>query len=737
MEKQIISHIRHETIPQEEWIIQTNKDHCRGVAELAGRFAGEFGCAEWGRAMGLLHDKGKEKRDFQNYIRKVTGYDPAAPPYDDKTHAYVGALLADKIYGKGLSLVLANAIMGHHAGLYDYPDFEEKMKSPLPGEIEDDVPRCTLPPKKLEEPRDFHHFVRVLYSCLVDADFLDTERFMNPEAFRQRFSGIEKIDELSNSLGKFLSDIKKNAPDTRVNRIRDRVQELCREAAGRQPGFYSLTVPTGGGKTLSSIVWAVNHALKYGKKRIIIAIPYTSIIVQTAENLRGVFGAENVLEHHSNFEPGQLCEEDNSLKYKMKLATENWDYPIVVTTNVQLFESLFSNKPSSCRKLHNICNSVLILDEVQTLPVEYLQPIVDSLKTFQRCFGVSVLFTTASLPAFEGRHKGSGQTVFSGIDGIEEIVPSECHLHEELRRVSLSFDKEACDYDTIARRISEHDKVLCIVNTRRDAREIYSRLPKEELTLHLSRMMCPKHLSWTIAKIKQTLKDKSCKVIRVVATQLIEAGVDIDFPVVYRQMAGLDSILQAAGRCNREGKLSCATAYIFSLKGSRSNGYIRQTVDAQKTMLEVSGEADWFAPETMKKYFEQVYCRIPDFDKAMVKEYLYKPCELSFKTAAEQFKLIDDTGQPVIVNYGDSLDLVEQLRQHGPSYSLMKQLNQYTVMIRQNDFEEFKKSTLAQEVTEGTGIYVVAAEGQYSQDVGLILENHWLDEILIIGWMKY
>lgn len=261
----------------------------------------------------------------------------------------------------------------------------------------------------------------MLYSCLVDADYLDTEHFMLPEQFRLR-GGKSTVEELLLKLEVYLSNLKRNVSNTEINRIRNEVQQYCIDASEDDVDFYSLTVPTGGGKTLSSVLWALRHANKNGLRRIIIAIPYTSIITQTAATLRNIFGDENVLEHHSNV---NLMDE-NEGSQRLKLATENWDYPIVVTTNVQLFESLFSNKPSDCRKLHNIVNSVLILDEVQTLPMGFLQPIVDTLDTLKRVFNVSILFTTASQPVLNGRIEGTNPLVgFDALPQIKEIVPQK------------------------------------------------------------------------------------------------------------------------------------------------------------------------------------------------------------------------------------------------------------------------------------------------------------------------
>ena len=723
-----ISHIRKNQYGE---IIsyQSNEEHCIGVAELAKQFASEFGMGNWGYVLGILHDKGKEKKEFQEYIQDVNGI-PGHKHWTKKgkAHAYVGALLAQGLYGKVATTFFGNAICGHHAGLYDYFELEKMISSSdLPSEVQMQTDAIQLNKAKFTlTENQINHLVRVLFSCLVDADYLDTEKFMNVSSASQR-GHHKKLSELLILLEDHFCKLNNNSEDSTVNVIRRCVQEQCIKMSSGETGFYSLTVPTGGGKTLSSLLWAMRHAVCNGQKRIIIAIPYTSIIVQTASVLKSIFGEENVLEHHSQFTIDSIIDKD--IRLKAKLASENWDYPIVVTTNVQLFESMFSNKPSDCRKLHNIANSVIILDEVQTLPTDYLQPIVDALKSYQRMFGISVLFTTASQPVLSGLIEGCNpKAAFQGIDGITEIIPKEYALHDRLRRVCLEIDNTGSTYDEIADRLSRHDKVLCIVNTRNDAREIFKRLPKEGMTIHLSRMMCPRHVTKAIQEIKQALSYNSETVIRVVATQLIEAGVDIDFPVVYRQEAGLDSILQAAGRCNREGKLDMATAYVFSL--SVEHKLYGSIIDANNARLGMINVNDWFAPETMTEYFRQLYCRKETFDKKDIKTLLYKPTEMCFAEAAKDFRLIEETGKTVYVNMDYSLELIERLKSDGITYSLMKELSQYSVNIHERDFQKLNSYEAIEEVIEG--IYVVKDRAQYDENIGLRLDNHWMNEILTI-----
>ena len=725
--KTIISHVRQ---PSKE--TQSNDAHQQGVANIAEAFAAEFDMGEWGRVLGLLHDKGKEKKAFQQHIIKESGLDPSVRVEGDCSHAYVGALIAQKQYPK-IAPLIAQPIAGHHRGLYDYSVYLDEMKREIPKDVTLDAPIPIQPRLPKMEKHDLHHFVRMLFSCLVDADSLDTEAFMNTEQAKLRGSHTS-MWELLMMLEKHLQEKRSNSPDTEVNRIRNYVQEQCVKASQEACGFYSLTVPTGGGKTLASILWALHHAVKNNKQRVIIAIPYTSIIVQTAATLKGIFGEDNVLEHHSNINPEDI--KDEELCERIQLATENWDYPIIVTTNVQLFESLFSNKRSDCRKLHNIVKSVIILDEVQTLPLGFYKPIVYTLDTLQRVFAVSVLFTTASQPILSGRIEGTNPNAsFDALPSVREIIPEEARLHEKLRRVELQFMEEANTYDEVARELARHQRVLCIVNTRRDAKELYDRLPKEGVCLHLSRMMCPAHVSDTIAHIKEALKNQGGNPIRVIATQLIEAGVDIDFPVVFRQEAGLDSILQAAGRCNREGKQRICTTYVFSLGKEHPlpTGFISQTNNAR---LSIGKQHDWFAPETMNSYFRQLHCRIDSFDSVTVKgvkysmqELLYK-IDVEFEKAAEVFHLIDDQTRSVIVNWNGSLKYYQQLISQGPSYSLMKKLSQYSVNIREQDFRTLQNIGAINEPFEN--IYAITNPGFYKADTGLTMENQWLEETFII-----
>ena len=691
---------------------------------MSARFADAFGMSEWGKVLGLLHDIGKEKKAFQQHIMKESGYQPDIKVEGDYNHSYVGGLIAQKLFPEATP-ILSNIIMGHHRGLYDDGDWKERMKQEIPPEV--NIPNIEAQlqvPARRVAPDDFHHIVRMLYSCLVDADYLDTEAFMTPEQAQLRGSRATMRD-LCLKLDAHLEKLNERAPDSEVNRIRRYVQQCCKDSSDGPIDYYSLTVPTGGGKTLSSLLWALRHAVKNDLQRIIIAIPYTSIIVQTAATLKAIFGEENVLEHHSN------VEEDggnNEITKQLQLASENWDYPIVVTTNVRFFESLFSNKPSQCRKLHNIAKSVVILDEVQTLPLEFLQPIINTFKSLKNVFGTSFLFTTASQPILDGTIRGTNRlNQFEALPQIHEIIPAEARLHDKLRRVELEINNAPQSYDDVAKQITQHDRVLCIVNTRKDAKELFERLPQKGLTLHLSRMMYPAHVRETIETIKAALKDENQKIIRVIATQLIEAGVDIDFPVVYRQEAGLDSILQAAGRCNREGKHDICTTHVFSLRNEQQlpPGYISQANNAR---LNLVGQHDWFAPKTMRAYFAQLFASYDSFDKKIGDLLKFK--EMQFQEAATKFRLIEDQTTSIFIKCENSKGLVEELANHGPSYPVLKKLSQYAVSVRQKDFQLLCNAGALTEPYQD--VYVLETESMYDRKVGLIIDNQWLEETLII-----
>lgn len=733
-----ISHLKYDLREDGGWIVQSNEEHCGNVAAIASEFAGRFGLPRCGSLLGILHDRGKEKTAFQNYIKRSSGYDPSAPAAgpDLKAHSYVGAMILNRPRYD----LFSNIVAGHHRGLYNGRHLEVELKRPFPEEIEmpSDLPYpddyLTPLAKKLGRDRR-NHLIRLLFSCLVDADRLDTERFLSPETYDRRGHG----DRLESLLEKLEAHLLKfgHCRESEVNRIRKEVQDDCRKAAEWAPGVFSLTVPTGGGKTLSSVLWALLHAVRYGKSRIVVAIPYTGIVAQTADILKGIFGEENVLEHHGNVDYDEADDKDTAAR----LATQNWDAPIIVTTNVQLLESMFSNKPGKCRKLHNLVDSVVIFDEAQALPTQVLQPIVEALQAYVDCFGVSILFSTASQPSLTGTYPGStGQNGFRGFEEgtVREIIPPERNLSRRLKRVDLHFDDmRPLDYDEIAERLLKHPKVLCVVNSRRHAMEIFRRIAGDDkaLTVHLSRNMCPAHISDKLSEVKEALKDDT-SVVRVISTQLIEAGVDIDFPVVYRQLAGLDSILQASGRCNREGRLPSGDSYVFEIAGAKTPGYIARASSATRALLDIRSEIDdWFAPETIGMYFKQLYSRLDGFDTHDIGGMLHRKFkDIDYEDAAETFRLIENEGASVAVPYGDGAQILAQFEATaGNGYfdkSLFRKLGRYTVEIPRRMLDELVNKGVARAVTES--LWAVDDVAQYDGNIGIRTESHWINELIII-----
>jgi CRISPR-associated endonuclease/helicase Cas3 len=476
------------------------------------------------------------------------------------------------------------------------------------------------------------------------------------------------------------------------------------------------------------MAWALAHAVKNKMDRVIVAIPYTSIITQAATIYKEIFGKDNVVEHHSNID-------ENSLTQKSKLAIENWDAPIVVTTNVQLFESLYANKPSKCRKLHNLANSIIILDEVQMLPPEFLDPILSVLTGLVKNFGVSTLLSTATQPALKGK-LGTGKHSFEGIDpdNVTELIDNPEELSNTLRRVTIKMppvDMPVTEWGELQQDLEQHDQILCIVNTRKECKELYDLMPED--TIHLSRMMCTAHIMDTIQEIKQKLRVNVP--VRVISTQLIEAGVDIDFPIVYRALTGLDSIAQSAGRCNREGRFEKESSYtrVFCSPKGTPAGLMRRGSDAMHQLLASDEDLDFLSPEAFQKYFQLFYSKIENFDKPQFRELLVEEADrmrFQFGTMAKNFRLIDDKGaKAIMVEYKDGANYIEQFKRNGPDRWLMRKMQRYTVSLNQYDFEKIVKTGLIEEVH---GYYVQSGEQLYHNNTGLVYANEWLEEVHII-----
>jgi CRISPR-associated endonuclease/helicase Cas3 len=717
-------------------------DHLQKVGKLAAAFARKFG-PNWAYLAGLWHDLGKYRRRFQGYIRKVSGFDFEPDAHikgeDGKApHSTAGAILACDRFGEP-GRVLAYLIAGHHAGLSDW----NSTNSSLEYRLQQEDSRSELneaiaenPPIKILDHGTFNPdmraipggkdgfalWVRMLFSCLIDADRLDTEAYMDAGKADQR-GDWPNLQMLLKQFDVFMANKEATSDLTPINQLRAEILRQCREKATDTPGLFSLTVPTGGGKTLSSMAFALEHAEHYHKRRIIYVIPYTSIIEQTTDIFRSIFG-DAVIEHHSNAETDPSKE-----NHKSHLACENWDAPIVVTTNVQFFESLFAAKTSRCRKLHNITDSVVVLDEAQLLPSEFLQPILDVLNLLTRHYGVTMVLSTATQPALSSREYFDAKNNMRGLTNVREIMDDPDALYAKLERVNVRLPADwqtPISWDALAHEIKQHDSVLTIVNRRKDARELWERMP--DGALHLSALMCGEHRSQIIRQIKARLKNgvPTC----VISTQLVEAGVDVDFPVVYRALAGLDSIAQAAGRCNREGRLEKGEVVVFIPLPGKLPDMIKQGINATTSVLQHRPNKP-LERLLYTGYFERFYYAC-DLDKhqigmdlRMLKNLDGRVLDVNFRTAADKFKLIqDEDSAPVIVRYrgldgsDDSVDkLLNTLKKDGPKRWLMRQLQRYTVTIHNREVMKLlSQGDIAEAIP---GLYAQISDYLYHPDLGL------------------
>lgn len=729
-------------------------DHLLGVAALAGDFAQSFDATEpvqrWAYLAGLWHDLGKYRPGFQKYVRLANNPDAHIEGKvigREKTHSAAGALWAMQRLeqthgapGKLAAHVLAYLIAGHHAGLADWSDgLEQRLADPDSlQELQESL--SANPPDDVLKPNGFTPdlrripggaggfalWVRMLFSCLVDADFLDTEAHFDAGKPARR-EGFPTLAQMRDAFDAHMRTLP--VPSTAVNTLRADILRQCRAQAVLAPGFFSLTVPTGGGKTLSSLAFALTHAHAHGKRRIVYAIPYTSIIEQTADVFRNVFkalGDEVLIEHHSQADAAEKDETARS-----RLACENWDAPLVVTTNVQLFESLFAAKTSRCRKLHNLVGSVIVLDEAQQLPPAFLQPILDVLNLLVEHYGVTVVLCTATQPALSSTDYFDASKNLRGPHNVREIIGNPDALFAALKRVHVELPPDwttPTPWSDIAAQLSGEDCVLAIVGTRKAARELQRLMP--EGTLHLSALMCGAHRKDVIAHIKGRLQarreGRDTQPLRVVSTQLVEAGVDIDFPVVYRALAGLDSIAQAAGRCNREGSMAGkGRVVVFVPPEPPPLGHLRKGADACISTLHGQTH-DPLARGLFARYFTEFYHSV-DLDQHRVVNLLtVQPRDLAvkFRSAAAVFRLIDDAeSATVVVRYAAHQEHIESLlavlSAEGPQRWLMRKLQRYTVTIPQRlATRMLNQGDLTLPMP---GLYVLAStDNLYSNILGLI-----------------
>ena len=689
---------------------QSVRDHLYGTAKRAAAFAAVFQGEKHAEVIGLMHDIGKYSEGFQNRIRnqgKIVD------------HSTAGAV--ERIEKK--DLVGALCIAGHHGGLPNCGTFSDsgdeatlhgRIKRKAAGKLGDysefhkDISAEDLSEAQMglfsADKEGFlraYFYTKFLFSALTDADFLDTEAFMGG---RERNYFYEDIANLSEKLDRYTE--KWGEPKTELNRIRCEILEACRIRGTDPRGLFSLTVPTGGGKTTASLAFALKHAKEHSMERIIYVIPYTSIIEQNVEVFQDILGSENVLAHY-----GDVSYDDQDGASQKKLAAENWDAPVIVTTSVQFFESLFSNKPSKCRKLHNIANSVIIFDEYQMIPVKHMFLCTEAIYRLIQSYRCTALLCTATQP---------GTKRFFHEMTCREIIEDTEKLFEQLKRVSYHeigrIEEEELDV-----RLNKHRQVLCIVNTRKKAQRIYEGM-EEDGNYHLSTLMVPRHRSEVLEKVRNRLKNGlTC---RVISTSLIEAGVDVDFPILYREESGLDSIVQAAGRCNREGRASAeeSCVYVFRLGESQWN-LQRINRDAMREVLSLGYQIG--LPDTTKRYFEALFDS--KGDQALDGDDILKMiCEggktgpLPFREVAERFKMIDQDTRTIYVPFDShGEELCRRLSEGERTRMLFRELGQYSVNLYPRDYALLETQGILLEYDEDAA--VLSDLSYYSKDTGLLL----------------
>jgi CRISPR-associated endonuclease/helicase Cas3 len=706
----------HSTSTNDKSDWQVLSEHLTSVGALAANHAQVFLGQDLARVAGLLHDLGKYTDDFQ---RRIAG---DAIRVD---HATRGAMVAVERY-KWLGMLVAYGIAGHHAGLANGQEGMERRSlserltgvglPPLKPDWSREItlPEQLVPPKLVPHNErimfQFAFLARMLFSCLVDADYLDTEAFYDRVAPPRQSSARSASRALAAPSLRALRDrldtyLKGFVADSEVNRTRAEILAFTRQSARHAPGLFSLTVPTGGGKTLASLAFALDHAIEHGLRRVIVVIPFTSVVEQTAAVFRaalGELGEAAVLEHHSAFVAEPLPPSDAEryqAREKLRLAMEDWGVPIIVTTAVQFLESLFAARPSQCRKLHNIAGSVIILDEAQTLPLKHLRPAVAAIDELARNYRSSVVLCTATQPAL------NAPDFRGGLENVRELSSNPPELFRRLDRVRVRH-VGTLDDDALARQLCDLDQVLCIVNNRRHVRALYQMLAHQTGTRHLSTLMCAKHRSQVLAEVRTRLiAGAPC---RLVSTSLIEAGVDISLPTVYRAEAGLDSVAQAAGRCNRNGERAAELSEVRVFATANADWApppeLRQFAEKAKEVIrQPQFRDDPLSPSAIEAYFRLLYWQ--KGDKELDASNLLGLCaasrvdSLPLETLAAKFRMIDTVQMPVIVPFdAEARRDLDNLRYAERSGVLARKLQIYLVQVPRNGFDALRKAGAIQPV---------------------------------------
>ena len=733
-------------LPYEHW--QTLQSHSVNVGEMAAEFARVFGAQEIACQTGQLHDLGKYSEAFN---RRLHG----GPSVD---HATAGAKIAVERWGNVIGKLMAFCIVGHHAGLANGSaegDNRRTLKQRLALQFGADIPaldnlwqqeiklsqNLSAPPLKADAHHPFFSyafFTRMLYSCLVDADYLDTEAFyLNLENKAIERGGYPDLNALQHNFNQFINAFRRRIAqaseqteaekrNAALNRLRSEILDHAVEQAAQPQGLFTLTVPTGGGKTFTSMAFALEHAKRHDMRRVIYVIPFTSIIEQNAAEFRKAFGKlgeQAVLEHHSTFDDGKL--QGEATKDKLRLASENWDAPIVVTTAVQFFESLFADRSSRCRKLHNIAGSVIILDEAQMLPLNLLLPIMQAIKELAQNYRCSVVMCTATQPVVQAENG-----FYRGFENVREIAPKPTALFDKLRRTTVQHIGTQTDADLFAK-LGEHPQMLVIVNNRRHARSLYDQAKHLDGTFHLTTLMCAKHRSQKLDEIRGRLKNgEPC---RVIATSLIEAGVDVDFPLVMRAEAGLDSVAQAAGRCNREGKRPSENSFVW-IFAPEEQWKAPPELATQAAVMRLTADSfsdDLLSTQAVAAYFSELYqLKGSELDnKKILKMHndTGQSLDFPFQTIADKFRMIESHMQPLIIPFDvDAENLISSLHHADHIGGLLRKLQPYTVQIPEKALAALYKAGRIEPINEknfGKQFYTLIGLGLYDDVAGLSWED--------------
>ena len=658
-----------------------------------------------------MHDIGKYSSAFQRRLRDGR---------ERVDHSTAGAyeLFQRKQFPAAFS------VAGHHAGLPDLGtrldlsgSFWGRMNQAKRGQIEDysawkneaeSLPLTDTTP--LQGFQAYFH-TKMLFSALTDADWLDTEAyFQGQKPIAQKTELRDLLELLEEKISAF------GEPKTEINLRRNRILGAAKAGGKERKGLFCMTVPTGGGKTFSSMAFALHHAVAQGLRRVIYVIPYCSILEQTQKVFEGIFGPENVTAHYS----GAEYEKPEEGEEKQAFANENWEAPVILTTAVQFFESLFSNRPGKCRKLHNIAQSVIVFDEAQMLPIPFLRPCLAAVCELVKACGCSAVLCTATQPAVEGIL----QEYAPGMP-IRELCPEREEMYQAFRRVNYVREGMLTDAEVIGR-LRQRRQVLCVVNNRRQAQTLFRELAEEEGSFHLSTTMTAFDRRKTLDQIRSRLaQGEEC---RVISTSLIEAGVDVDFPEVYRALAGLDSIIQTGGRCNREGKRdrNKSLVHIFETE-TKAPAILEQNISAAVRSLKQCEQAD--APETIREYFRFLY-RLKGEEQLDAREIIKQASQLKFQTVAEAFRLIDGADYTIYIPEYGGAGLIRTLRAEGPNRALLRRLGQFGVSVYRQVFMKMEQSGALEMIAPNAGILLDM--NLYSEETGLKLGDYEQNQGLFI-----